>query len=293
MHETKMHRYNTWLTLTYDDEHLPKKYYTGIIHPHTGKKIYSGTLYKPHMQQFYRRLRKALSSKKAIQDTRILYTLQERADMGLRPIPRRPTLRYYYGGEYGDRYRRPHYHVCLFGIEFADRKHVDTTKLGFKLYESERLRELWPYGQHMIGDLTWETAAYTARYIMKKVTGDQAEYYYRELDFDTGEWIDTQPEFNDMSRNKGIGHDWYQRYTKDAYKQKESYVRVRNAKTKPPRYYDKLHQRQFPEHYETIKRERRKEAIKKAKNFTKPRLLAAEKITNQKIQSLRQKIEGH
>lgn len=285
MHETKLHRYNSWLTLTYDDNHLPSRYYTGLTHPRTGKKIYSGTLYKPHIQQFYRRLRKSLSRKGAIADFTISFDYQaERL---------RPRLRYYYGGEYGERYRRPHYHICLFGIEFNDRKHVDTTSLGFKLYTSERLGQLWPYGQHMIGDLTWETAAYTARYIMKKVTGDQAEHYYRELDFDTGKWITTTPEFNDMSRNKGIGHDWYQRFYKDAYKEKDSYVRVKNSKTKPPRYYDKLHKRKFPEHYETIKTERRKEAIKTAKNFTPPRLKAAEKITNQKIRSLRQKIEDH
>jgi len=289
MHEAKLHRYNTWLTLTYDDEHLPSRYLIGTD-PKSRKKIYGGSLRKEDPQKFYRSLRKRLSSKGARNRFDILFEYQVHAVMGLRPIPQ---LRYYYGGEYGEKYRRPHYHVCLFGVEFNDRKHYDTTDHGFKLYKSEILRELWPHGDHMIGDLTWETAAYTARYIMKKVNGENAPYYYQETCAETGKIIQLLPECNDMSRNGGIGKGWYEKFRTDVYKRQDSYVRIRNSKTRPPRYYDKLLKRQFPEHYETIKKQRRKEAIKNSKKHTPARLAAEEKITEAKIQSLKQKIEGH
>lgn len=289
MHEAKQHRFNTWVTLTYDDEHLPGRYWTGLTEYKTRKRIYGGTLHKEHIQKFFRAIRKALSSKAARERFDVLFEYKVHAVMGLRPIPQ---LRYYYAGEYGENWGRPHYHACIFGLEFNDRKHIDTTDQGHNLYTSKTLEKWWPYGRHMISDLTWETAAYTARYIMKKVTGDQAPYYYTVTCEETGEELTLQPEFNDMSRRPGLGKQWYEKYATDVYKQDTSHVRVRGNKTKPPRYYDKLYKKEKPEHYEHIRQQRRKETIKQQHKYTKARLLAEEKITEAKIRSLRQKIEG-
>lgn len=288
MHETKSHRYNTWLTLTYDDEHLPRRYNTGAVNPKTGKPIYSGSLDKSHMQLFYRKLRKALCSKGIINDYRILFEYYtDAAHMGLRPIPR---LKYYYAGEYGEKYGRPHYHACLFGIDFNDKKHIATTRDNFKLYESKRLQELWPHGTCTIGELNWQTAAYTARYIMKKITGKNKNKHYEKIDHDTGEIIPIEPEFNDMSRKPGIGKNHYDQFKNDIYKEKTSHVRVKGKKTKPPRYYDKLHARHFPEHIEQIKFERQLNARLHWRNYTTPRLRAQEIITNAAIKTLKQKL---
>lgn len=288
MHETKQHRYNTWVTLTYDDEHLPNKYDTGLTHPRTGKKIYSGSLYKPHMQKFYREIRKALSSKRALNDYSILFEYQQEiADMGLRPIPQ---LRYYYAGEYGEKYNRPHYHACLFGIDFNDKKHISTTDAGFKLYESERLTKHWRYGKSIIGELNWQTAAYTARYIMKKITGQNKEKHYEKIDNQTGEIIKLETEFNDMSRKPGIGNKHYEKYKKDIYKEKTSHVRVKGKKTKPPRYYDKLYRSDFPDHMEELAKERLSNARANWRNTTPKRLQAEEEITRSKIKTLKQKL---
>lgn len=288
MHETKLHRYNTWVTLTYDDEHLPQRYNTGIIHPKTGEKIYSGSLEKRHMQKFYRKTRKALSKESTINDYRILFEYYAyNADMGRCPIPR---LRYYYGGEYGEKYHRPHYHACLFGIDFNDKKHIDTTDAGFNLYESKRLQELWPHGRSIIGELNWQTAAYTARYIMNKITGPKQKKHYERIDHDTGEIITLQKEFNDMSRKPGIGHDHYHKYKNDIYKQETSYVRVKGKKTKPPRYYDKLHARAARTHMEKLAKLRLADAREKWRNYTPPRLQAEETITISKIKTLKQKL---
>lgn len=271
MHEAKLHRYNTWLTLTYDDDHLPEKYLIAKKHPHTGKPVYSGTLRKLHMQQLYRAARKQILRN----NPKLLHHGQ---------------LRYYYAGEYGEKYRRPHYHACIFGVDFADKKHISKTPAGFDLYESETLTKLWPHGQHRIAELTWENAAYTARYVMKKITGQKKETHYTAINIETGEIINLEPEFNDMSRRPGIGNNWYEKYKKSVYMEKRIGVRVRGAITAPPRYYDKLLQKQEPEKYKHIKQRRFVENLKRAANHTAARLEAEEIITNQKIRTLKQKL---
>lgn len=272
MHEAKQHRQNVWLTLTYDDDHLPSKYYTGRIHPETHKRIYGGTLHKPHMQRFYRDVRKAIAK-------------------GEPQLIHDGILRYYYGGEYGDKYRRPHYHACLFGLDLRDKKFITTTKDNFDLYESETIARLWPHGEHRLAELTWETAAYTARYLMKKITGQLQKQHYTVTDHDTGEIIELKPEFNDMSRRPGIGYKHYERYKKGVYMEKRSGVRVRGRLTAPPRYYDKLLQREDPEKYDRVKRQRFMENLKRAANHTPERLQAEEIITTQKIKSLKRKLD--
>lgn len=288
MHEAKQHEHNCWITLTYDDKHLPFKYYTGIVHPRTGKKIYSGSLDKTHVQKFYRRTRKALGRINTMDNDRILFShYTHTADMGLRPIP---LLRYYYGGEYGEKYNRPHYHVCLFGIDFRDKKLIETSREGFKYYESATLAKLWTAGRHTLTALSWETAAYTARYIMKKITGEKQKEHYKKIDIETGEIINVQPEFNDMSRRPGIGHHWLHKWHKDVYKQETSSVRVRGNLTQPPRYYDKQYKKLNRDHYEHLKRNRYLDALQNWENQTTERLLAEEIITTRKIQTLKQKL---
>lgn len=275
IHESKSHHYNTWVTLTYDHEHLPQRYNTGLIHPKTKQPIYSGSLNKLDFPRFIRSIRKRLPVE---------------GSPATRHIAHERVLRYYYAGEYGDQYRRPHYHACLFGIEFLDKKLIQATEAGFKLYESKTLTELWPHGNHMIGDLTFETAAYTARYIMKKINGKQAEKHYQAIDTTTGEIIQLTPEFNEASRRPGLGRTHYEKYKTDFYKRDNSSINVRGHHSRPPRYYDKLYEKENPFHYQHIKIERQLEAITKAKNRTAERLQAEEIITESKLQMLRGKL---
>ena len=172
-----MHRHNAFLTLTLNDDHLTEKYFTGLHDPRTGKPIYGGTLAKRDVQLFWKRLRKALSKDARNGSTeRFLYEPQLAADMGLRPMP--PKIRYYMAGEYGELYRRPHYHACLFGIDLADKQYFCKSPTGEKLYISKTLQALWPMGHITIGAVTFESAAYVARYVMKKINGQQQKEHY-------------------------------------------------------------------------------------------------------------------
>lgn len=78
------------------------------------------------------------------------------------------SLRYFACGEYGERTARPHYHVILFGVDFSDdRQFLRTDRRGNVLYYSATLAKLWKFGFHSIGDLSFESAKYCAKYMQK------------------------------------------------------------------------------------------------------------------------------
>lgn len=77
-------------------------------------------------------------------------------------------IRFFHCGEYGSKYGRPHYHALIFGFDFPD-KVFHCEKKGYRYYISQALSELWPWGFCLISDLTFQSAAYTARYITKKI----------------------------------------------------------------------------------------------------------------------------
>ena len=147
------------------------------------------------------------------------------------------NIRFFHCGEYGDKNKRPHYHAIIFGLDFKDKK-LWTNRDGNKLYTSEALQELWPYGFSTIGDVTFQSAAYVARYIMKKWKGDGAEDHYTRWCPLTGEGTTVLPEYCTMSRMPGIGKTWLEKYKSDVYP--HDYVVINNHKVKPPRYYDSL-----------------------------------------------------
>ena len=160
-------------------------------------------------------------------------------------------IRFFHSGEYGEKNKRPHYHALLFGHDFPDRR-LFRERDGIKLYTSNELQELWPFGFSTIGELTFQSAAYTARYIMKKINGDSAESHYQTTD-QYGEIHNIIPEYCTMSRMPGIGHDWLKKYKTDVYP--NDYVIVNGHEIKPPRYYDSLLD---PEELEAIKLARQK-----------------------------------
>ena len=150
-------------------------------------------------------------------------------------------LRYYLCGEYGDKSGRPHYHCCLFGLDFsADRSLFKSSPVG-DLYYSEALTSTWGLGHCLIGDLTFESAAYVARYCLKKVTGKLADSHYQGR----------LPEFALMSRRPGIGAGWLSQYMSDCYPSDELIVRGRPSK--PPRYFDDLYALTNPSGFDAIK----------------------------------------
>ena len=162
-------------------------------------------------------------------------------------------LRYFHCGEYGEKLQRPHYHVILFGLDFSDKEYWKTHN-GQKYYHSEILTKTWGLGHCLIGNVTFESAAYVARYITKKITGKGAEEHYEYHDEFTGELRQKVPEYTTMSRKDGIGKKWIEKFLYDTYK--DDYIVVAGKKFKPPRYYDKFLAQTDPELYLQIKKRR-------------------------------------
>ncbi|AXH77465.1 MAG: replication initiator protein [Microviridae sp.] len=155
-------------------------------------------------------------------------------------------IRFFQCGEYGTRMERPHHHAIIFGWVPKDLK-LWRKKGEVSLFRSELVEKLWPFGFVTVGQVTYESSAYIARYILKKVNGPDAEEHYN------GKF----PEYITMSRMPGIGKGWIEKYHNDVYRN-DTLVYGLGRITKPPRFYDKYYQQIEPEHFKEIEAERRK-----------------------------------
>ncbi|WNK14497.1 MAG: replication initiator protein [Microvirus sp.] len=202
-------------------------------------------------------------------------------------------IRFYVGGEYGETnpktgckdggIYRPHFHAILFGFNFPDR--VPLRLLNTQgLEHSANLDKLWGYGLASIGKVSFESAAYVARYCMAKKTGDIAKTHYMYTDPETGEIIMREPEFNRMSLKPGIGHNWMERYKDDVYP--ADAVICRGTETLPPRYYDKLLVKSSPHMADTIKDKRISDGSTRRKDHTDKRNAVRNTVVNARNRTL-------
>jgi len=159
-----------------------------------------GSLNVEDFQKFMKRLRKAYPDKR---------------------------IRFFHCGEYGELNNRPHHHACIFNHNFSDKRLWKSTQ-GNNLYVSDTLNNLWKKGYCIIGEVTFESAAYVARYITKKILGEKADEHYQGK----------KPEYITMSRRPGIGKEWFDKFKTDVYP--SDFVVVNGKKCHPPKYYDNL-----------------------------------------------------
>lgn len=141
-------------------------------------------------------------------------------------------VRFLQCGEYGEKFSRPHHHVLLFGVDFEDKELFFRSRSGELTYRSPTLEKLWPFGFSSIGDLTFESAAYVCRYVLKKVNGRESEEHY----------CGRKPEYITMSRRPGIASDWFDRFGTDCYP--KDYITIRDGqRCRPAKFYDRLYER--------------------------------------------------
>lgn len=246
MHENQMHEHSYFLTLTLTDENL-KSTSTG-----------AASLHPRQLELFWKRLRKYYPS---------------------------ANIRYYAVGEYGDSTGRPHYHAIVFGFELSDLL-VYTQRSGIKLYTSENLDRLWGLGRVWIGHVTFESCAYVARYVLKKLTGPMAFLY--ALD-------DLYPEFSRMSRGTrpkdgkpstgGIGSSWYEHFKRDLFPFDKCVIR--NGTTiSTPKYYTQKLKKQNPDEYHALQILRETRALSHADDNTTKRREAKLEVKLQQLKSL-------
>lgn len=191
-------------------------------------------------------------------------------------------IKFYMCGEYGERFKRPHYHALVFGWRPDDLVLHSRLPSGFDIFTSQNLSKIWTDGFASVGELSFESAAYVARYVMKKVTGDRAEEHYKRVDVETGEIGSIEPEYTHMSRRAGgIGAEWFRRFHSDCYPHDKVYVN--GQWVKPPKHYDKLYAALDPVRWESIEYERQKAALRVASDNTRDRLRVREEVSRARM----------
>jgi hypothetical protein len=199
------------------------------------------------------------------------------------------TIRFYMAGEYGEKFERPHFHACIFGFNFPDLTLWKRTPSGALIYRSKSLEDLWPFGYSSVGDVTFESAAYVARYVMKKRTGKCIGDHYETTDMETGEIKERVPEFNRMSLKPGIGYGFYEKFTSDIYP--HDYVVINGRETRPPKFYDKKFAYDYPEAFEALQFQRFVDAVDRFDDNTDERLCVKEQVLEAKFSRLKRHIE--
>lgn len=203
----------------------------------------------------------------------------------LRKLSGRPGVRFYMCGEYGPENGRPHFHACIFDFDFRDKTFFKRAPGGQALYESVSLSRLWPYGFASIGSVTFESAAYIARYCVQKITGKAAETHYLRVDSD-GPYTLT-PEFNQASRRPGLGAPWLQKWKTDVFPR--DYVIIKGKEFPAPKFYDQMLKREDPDTYELMKMARTAKARLNYQDNTDARLAVKKTVKLAQLSQLPRK----
>ncbi len=244
MHEAQLQAENSFITLTYDDAHLPV----------------DGSLNKHHFRRFVKRLRGRLYPRK---------------------------IKYFHCGEYGEKFSRPHYHACVFGFGFPDKVFYKEAG-GERLFVSEFLADVWRHGFCTVGDVSFCSAGYVARYCLKKINGPLKDDHYWRSDEVTGECFQVEPEHSSMSN--GIGEEWFRQFSSDVFPRDE--VVTRGFPSKPPRYYDGLYEIADPEDFDRVKRDRVLAARRRSADSTPERLVVREQCKLAQVSLLNRSFES-
>lgn len=188
---------------------------------------------------------------------------------------------FFMAGEYGSLNFRPHFHACIFGFDFPDRV-LWSVRDGICLFTSNMLSKLWScpetgksYGFSSVGDVTFESAAYIARYVGKKA---------QRAELPAGK----RPEYSKCSLKRPIGKDWFLAFQSSVFPD-DAVTLIGGQKCKPPRYYDKLLDLTDKELHDRILSVR-KEKAKASPDNTPARLEERESVKQAQLAQLKRSI---
>lgn len=260
VHEASLYENNSFITLTYKPELLPE----------------DSSLRVDHYQKFMKRLRKHAANGASPYHNALISDTER--------------IRFFHCGEYGEKLGRPHYHACLFGLDFGD-KEVCGQRRGIVYYTSKSLEAIWGKGFVQVGEMNFETAAYVARYITKKITGEKALEHYNVIDKETGEILESKKaEYVTMSRRPGIGKGWLNKFSSDVFPRDE--VVLRGKKMKPPKYYLGQYEIADPAAFNKLKGKRKELAKEKKADNSFERLKVKRQIKESKFKQLKRGYEN-
>lgn len=256
-HEARFVGVGSFLTLTYDREHLPwdtvrlsdEGQRSALAHP-ASVMPFQGSLCRSHLVLFMKRLRKALWTSHKVR------------------------VRAYAVGEYGGRTLRPHYHLCLFGHDFRDdRLPFGESKGGHPQWRSAVLDALWGKGICWINELGQEVAQYAAKYAVK---GQGTRH---ELRMARDGLVEVEPPFDSMPHGKALGLPWLHEFWSDVFPR--GLVVLRGGVELPaPSAYMKVLKARDPELFEQLAEQREIDGLKRLEDFMPERLRVREEVAH-------------
>lgn len=229
MLEAAQYEHNYFITLTYNENHIPKD--DELVNYKTGEIFQNDNWEQGHLEP--EDLTRFNKSVREYWRTHFNHT----------------GIKFYASGEYGGLTRRPHYHMIMFNlpIKLEDLR-IYKIKNGHILWDCDILTKIWGKGFVGLAEVNWDTCAYTARYVMKKLKGKKSDEQYYEQGM--------RPEFVRMSRRPGIGIDFFKENVQEIYKNDEIILQGHAEKiqpVKPPEYFDRMFRDIEPERMDEIK----------------------------------------
>ena len=169
-----------------------------------------------------------------------------------------------------------------------------------------------PCSSSTIGEVTFEGAAYVARYVLKKWSKEdlkEEDLYEAMRAYDEAKkginlpayppgstealrasyYQGRHPEYITMSRNPGIGEAWYRQYSSDLYPSGFA-LTPSGVKVKPAKYYDSRFEIDNPLASAMLKVSRLKASQGKASN-SRGRLAIREEVKKLTIKTLTRRLE--
>lgn len=232
-----------FITLTYDDDYLP---YHSTCDTETGEIFTGASVELKDLQNWIKKLRDNNPDK---------------------------TIRYMAAREYGSKTLRPHYHLIIFGLPLERELFVKignntngdplwttpeldniSSKICWTVRRplGDRTAPIYRAGNVTVGEVTFQSISYVARYTMKKANKEyNSEWWYKSQGLDT----------EGISQSQDLGKWYYDLHKHEIYENDYVPVMGRNGNfSKPPKSFDRLYNIEFPEHYKKVV-QRRKEKM--------------------------------
>lgn len=233
--ECESYAFNYFVTLTYDDDHLPSLPEGVLGYVDNDGKIWNTSLNLSDFQLFFKRFRQSI--------------LRKYNHSG---------MRVFYCGEYGELLGRPHFHFILMNAPDLSQdlqayrwEQLSGHKVSY--YKSPFIQSVWKKGFVDVSDVCFESAAYVAGYVLKKLPRRSKvppllpEFYLPRVE-----------PFVHQSNRPGIGRTYFDLHKDEIYDFDELFVKkgFNTLSVKPPRYYDKLFDLSNPVEMAAIKESR-------------------------------------
>lgn len=197
VHEAQMYEQNCFITLTYRNDALKSNKLIYKDFQDFMKSLRNHISYNA-LKELYPNVKKEKTRKKLFAHEKISVRRKVQLATGIRVIP---------CGEYGPSTKRPHWHALIFNYRPRDLEYIRTNEHGDKLYRSAILDAIWGKNDPQtrpteIGQVTYRSANYVARYALKKLEHKDKVEEYKPIT---------------VGKSKGIGKKWLEKFKHDVF----------------------------------------------------------------------------